>query len=546
VTFGTKQPRAALSGHQGPNRRGPTGRAVRSSWLPILVTIAPLVFGAAYLTLRSGDFSPFGDGAYLELHVRDIGEHLVLLGPFSRYGWSHPGPAIYEVLAPFYRLGGGSFRAVAVAALLINAACVVTLALTVRRLVGHAAMLWTLFVISLYLLVLGPDELRNSWNPILPVLPFAVVVALCWALVEGERWALPAVAALSTFAVQSHVSFAVPTAALWLTTAVALLRHRAPRRSGEVSENGKAAPTSIWVRPVTVSVLVLGLLWAPPLWEQTRRRPGNLVAISRYFRASTPDGTWREGWRWVLGDLGAFPAKLLGQSGTVDAIGVPGWPAWAVVVALVAFAAALVPVWRRAPRVRMLIILATVVAAVGLISIRRISGPLYPYLAAWTLVAGLLLWSAYGAGLLARTPVTTMGALIAIVALVVPAVPSMHGQARAETAWVYTDGVTPQLRAGVVAWLGSQPGVVRLDARPRSAAEFLDVRNRFAALLLALRKSGVDVQASEEWRGALGDRYVSRAATATTTLSLMAAGAEAPAGQEPVARAGPFLVYGSR
>jgi hypothetical protein len=180
----------------------------------------------------------------------------------------------------------------------------------------------------------------------------------------------------------------------------------------------------------------------------------------------------------------------------------------------------------------MLIILATVVAAVGLISIRRISGPLYPYLAAWTLVAGLLLWSAYGAGLLARTPVTTLGALIAIVALVVPAVPSMHGQARAETAWVYTDGVTPQLRAGVVAWLGSQPGVVRLDARPRSAAEFLDVRNRFAALLLALRKSG--------------DRYVSRAATATTTLSLMAAGAEAPAGQEPVARAGPFLVYGSR
>src|SRR3954471_4064802 len=43
-----------------------------------------------------------GDEAAIGLPVRAVRSHPPLIGAFSRVGFSHPGPLLYYVLAPFY------------------------------------------------------------------------------------------------------------------------------------------------------------------------------------------------------------------------------------------------------------------------------------------------------------------------------------------------------------------------------------------------------------------------------------------------------------
>ena len=69
----------------------------------------PFVASAIALVLRvGGDYHPSADQALIELQIRDIGHHPVLLGPYSRFGWFHPGPTLYYLLWLPYRLTGSS------------------------------------------------------------------------------------------------------------------------------------------------------------------------------------------------------------------------------------------------------------------------------------------------------------------------------------------------------------------------------------------------------------------------------------------------------
>ena len=74
--------------------------AVALAVLPLVVSAIALVAGSTY--------RPIADDAWIELQIRDIGHHAVLLGPYSRFGWFHPGPLLYYVLWLPYRLTGSS------------------------------------------------------------------------------------------------------------------------------------------------------------------------------------------------------------------------------------------------------------------------------------------------------------------------------------------------------------------------------------------------------------------------------------------------------
>lgn len=49
---------------------------------------------------------PSGDWAVLTMRVEDVGRHTPLVGPYSRFGWNHPGPLMYWLLAFPYHLFG--------------------------------------------------------------------------------------------------------------------------------------------------------------------------------------------------------------------------------------------------------------------------------------------------------------------------------------------------------------------------------------------------------------------------------------------------------
>ena len=66
--------------------------------LAVVLTVVPLIVSAVALLLGPGDYVAIGDLAATELITRDVGRHAVELGPYSRDGWHHPGPALFYVL----------------------------------------------------------------------------------------------------------------------------------------------------------------------------------------------------------------------------------------------------------------------------------------------------------------------------------------------------------------------------------------------------------------------------------------------------------------
>ena len=86
----------------------------------------------AYATAFAG-YTASSDNATNELTVRDVGSRMVLLGPFSRHSWSHPGPAFVYVMAIPYRILGSDSTAMLLGTLLVNAVAVATIVVLARR-----------------------------------------------------------------------------------------------------------------------------------------------------------------------------------------------------------------------------------------------------------------------------------------------------------------------------------------------------------------------------------------------------------------------------
>src|SRR5262249_23998336 len=79
-----------------------------------------------------------GDGAVLELGTFRAVHHVQLLGPYSRFGWNHPGPLYFYLAAPFYELFHEHGAALNVFALAVDYVSVLGLTLLAMRLRGVA------------------------------------------------------------------------------------------------------------------------------------------------------------------------------------------------------------------------------------------------------------------------------------------------------------------------------------------------------------------------------------------------------------------------
>jgi hypothetical protein len=125
-----------------------TAWAKRSTALVAVVAVllaAPLVL--AVIFLRSQDWAPVHDMAWTELRVRDVGgAHTPLVGLPGRLGdterpGSHPGPLSFYVLAPVYRLLGGSGWALEASCAFSNAAAIVACLVIAWRRARNAGVL---------------------------------------------------------------------------------------------------------------------------------------------------------------------------------------------------------------------------------------------------------------------------------------------------------------------------------------------------------------------------------------------------------------------
>jgi hypothetical protein len=349
-------------------------------WIAVGLAMVPFVV-SAIAVLTGPELVPISDRALTQMRVDDVGRHPVNLGLYSRDGWSHPGPVLFYLLAPTYRLLGSNTAAMLVGALLINAAAVTGMAAVARRLAGLPGALLALLTSGVLVNALGADYLRDPWVPYVAVLPFGVFCLLAWAMTMDEPWALPVAAGVATYVTQTHVGYAALTAPMFAVTAGWLVVRRWRRHD-----------LGALLRPGLITGALLGLLWLPALWDQ-RSGTGNLGLVWRWFReAREGTHTLTEGARIVLGQFAPAPDWITGTTRTSLFNGETTLRTDTLIPVLLVFVlAAAIVAWRRRDRTAThLMVVLGVGIATGIVAVARTIGVLYEYRLQWTWVLAAL------------------------------------------------------------------------------------------------------------------------------------------------------------
>ena len=370
---------------EGESTPDPSEQRARRGWvapLALALAVVPLIVAAVYLRVAHADYMPQGDMALIELITRDVGHQWIELGPYSRDGWNHPGPALFYALAVPYRLLASVSVGMHVGGLLVNGASIVGMGLIARRRGGVPLMLITLLACALTVRSLGADPVRVAWNPWVTALPYGLLLFLTWSMACLERWALPAAVVVGTYIAQTHIGYVtlglplVALGAVWLAVATP----KATRRR--------------LVPPALLAVLIGAVMWLPTLMDQVTNEPGNLGLAAKWFRDGGPEHqshrTLGDGWRVVSAPYSSTPEWIFGLRKlwpTVEPANLynPRLPVMLIPVAV----AAVYLVRRRVPGAVQLVAVWLVASVVGIVASARTVGAIYFYRLGWTWLLGM-------------------------------------------------------------------------------------------------------------------------------------------------------------
>ena len=333
------------------------------------------------LTRWGSDYLPVQDSAVMDLRVRDVwSSDIPLTGAYSRYGWSHPGPLMYWLIAPFSLLFGKAAWATLVGAAVLQGIAIVWTARLAWRHGGLPVLALWLGIGTLAYTALSSSAWLEPWNPHLAFPFFTLFLLQSWLAWRGDARRLVGAVVVGSFVVQTHVGYAA-LVALVLVGAVVMLAvdtHRAQQRLRDL-------PAVRW------SFLALVVLWLPVLVEPVVRSPGNLGEVARFFLNGGTDES-AVGLFDALGLLAAefrLPPPWLGGTDSVHPVTDAAEPTgvlW-LIVPLAAVGAAMAAAWKRNDHTRIRAVALVIVVLVGAVAtLSRIAGEPYPYLFHWRVV----------------------------------------------------------------------------------------------------------------------------------------------------------------
>lgn len=253
--------------------KGGSRRGCRVEVVAVVAVAMLAVTGPTLWVVFTRDHVNASDWASIELRTRDVlSLHPPLLGAYSRYGWSHPGPLEFYLLAIPYRLLGQGARAMQLSALVVNLVVIGVISwLLARR--GRAALGAGLLSVIGTLWALPPEAIADSWNATMPILAVILTVVACWSVLLGDPPAVLVAVVAFVFVFQSHAGFGVAVGPVVVMAVVV-----ADRRLGNDPN-----------RWLDGALAAAGVLCIPMLIETVVDWPGNLRRLIRWSVSNDVD-----------------------------------------------------------------------------------------------------------------------------------------------------------------------------------------------------------------------------------------------------------------
>jgi hypothetical protein len=360
-----------------------------------LLTALPVLAYFVYLFHHPIErFAVSGDYAGLELATRYVPSGRTLLGPYSRFGFSHPGPLYFYVLAPVYALCGSTSTGLFAGACTVNTVSVMTIVGAVRLATTRVHAVAVALVILGWLGAFG-DVCAMPWNPLVVVLPLTAFLVLATLVTNGAWRAIPFAVLAGAFAAETHLSTVPAIVGITVATCAIVLvrvRHGHPMgRTGKVQ--------------AIAGLAVLGLALAPPLLEELITPNGNITKLARFFAArrepmrplSAALLDWASAAAWLPDRLSSgtvmnelYPEVMRSDPPQGHLTVIAGrWLAVLVVLSAAAIALA----WRRRDATSGSFLgLGVVMSVLSAFALRAIVGVNYIYLLFWTTAGVTVIW----------------------------------------------------------------------------------------------------------------------------------------------------------
>ena len=473
----------------------------------ILAGLAAVPGFVLLVRILHGDWLSSSDWAAIELRTRDVGTwHTPLVGPYSRYGWNHPGPLLFYVLAVPYRMLGSQGRGILVGALAINVAAIACVGAVLWRRGRLAGLTLGLVIVLLLARALGAGFLVDPWNPYVIVLPLVALGCLAWAATNGDLWALPVAVGVGSLVVQSHVGVTL--------VAVTVVGFAAVILAVDACRSGFAQLKAV----ALASLAVAFVCWLPPVIQQLEPGPGNIGELTNFFlrTPSTMTG-WSTGARIVLQQL-SIPAPWFTGHERVNAFGGGVQPQWHIPVALILLiGAGMVAIRRRDREALTLDALALAVVLAAVFSAAHIVDAPYTYIVRWMWAVGAIVWLAIAwtvwravpVGVrrpiaASRLPTVLIGVLAAWLA-----VTAIHADFPVQGDEASLVRIAPAVKRT----LRALPGPVLLEAPP----DFVSGLTAEGILLIAIH-AGVNARLPEQSTNAVGSTHTSSGGSTRSTV----------------------------
>lgn len=344
-----------------------------------ILSFAP-VFIWALFAIFLNDWKYWSDAALEILRSRDVGSHTPLLGAYSRYEWSHPGPWLFFLLAIPTKIFVDPSLGAAVFSLLIKwvplSGCVYFLT---KRLGVATATVFVVF--ANIFLVFHRDSIWTIWNPTIGLGLFLLhsIIAFSWK----SNWTLIVSIALTSLLVQFHIGYLVLSATITLFVFLIQFEHSRTQPIIKILKNNLYATAVLIALWITT---LIDQLWGSKNWS----------SLISFFVTDNDSGSIKTGLSQSLGIVSWQYFPISSWNGVTDfdflANALTRSPIWLFLVLF------LILVLLKVTRVAhknffWAFLLDFVLIITAVIAIAQSRPPTYPYLFSWISTTALLHWT---------------------------------------------------------------------------------------------------------------------------------------------------------